>query len=133
MSTKVYVIDDDDISLFLTESMLVMEGIGKEVVALKHAPSALQTILTDLNKPGNLPGIIFLDLNMPVMSGWELLEALHAYQSQLLHTCYFYILSSAVDETERLRASHYSLVSGYLQKPLTELDVARIKSELGYE
>ena len=74
--------------------------------------------LSALSKlPENQSVVIFLDLNMPVLNGWEFLdkyvELFHERNDKII------ILSSSIDFLDRQKAKLYELVSGFLEKPLT--------------
>ncbi|WP_439882511.1 response regulator [Pontibacter sp. MBLB2868] len=132
MFNKVYIIDDDEISVFLTETMLDVEHFAKEYRGFIAAQEALDFLIHSIENKElhNLPDIIFLDLNMPFMSGWELLDALSTYETQLAGKCRIFILTSSVDAQELKRAENYKLVAGFLQKPLEDDSLDKIRGLL---
>ena len=124
MIKKVFIVDDDEISIFILESFLMTEGFAEEFVGFLDAEEALQVLLDAADE--DLPEIIFLDLNMPVLSGWDFLDALQPYEDKLLGKCNIYILTSSVDPAEIKRAQDYKLVVDYLHKPLNEAAIEKI-------
>jgi two-component system, chemotaxis family, chemotaxis protein CheY len=132
MFNKVYIIDDDEISIFLTETFLDVEHFSKEYRGYLSAQKALDDLIYDLeNKRFNsLPDIVFLDLNMPFMSGWDLLDTLDPYIDDLKDKCRFFILTSSVDVLELKKADDYPLVAGALQKPLEDGSLEKLKNIL---
>lgn len=132
MYNKVHIIDDDEISIFLTETILDVENFSKEFKGFLSAQDALEELVSTLKAKQyqNLPDLLFLDLNMPFMSGWDLLDALSPYEQDLQNKCRIFILTSSVDAVELKRAEQYKLVAGFLQKPLEEDALEKIRKML---
>lgn len=130
MFDKVHIIDDDEISIFLTEAMLDVMQFAHKYKGFTCPQNALQNLVSKLQTGDTevLPDVIFLDLNMPFISGWELLDSLQNYEDVLLKKCRIYILTSSVSEEEVEKANQYKLVAGFLQKPLDEQSIAHINS-----
>jgi len=124
MIEKAYIIDDDDISIFVTSVLLETENFAREIECFLYAEAALEKLL---RHDELLPQVIFLDLNMPVVSGWDFLEAMTGQQARFLNKCHVYILTSSVDPQEIELARKYSLVKGFLRKPLDEEEIRKIK------
>lgn len=125
---KVYNIDDDQISNFLTERVLEEAGPPMKIRSFLSAEEALDFLKQDCHS--NLPGIIFLDLNMPMMNGWEFLDELEPYKNDIQGKCHIYILTSSLDLSDTARSKEYEMVSGFIHKPLTEDDVKVILAEV---
>ncbi|WP_242919913.1 response regulator [Pontibacter liquoris] len=129
MFKKIFIVDDDAVSIFLTEAILAMEQIASEYSTFSSAKEALMVLTQSMDGTSAepLPQLILLDLNMPVMSGWDMLEALLPYEQQLLGQVEVLILTSSVDEQEIKRATEYKLVTDFLQKPLDEGAIRKLK------
>ena len=113
-----YLIDDDPVSLFLTEHMLRLEGFMAPILTFAGAEEALAHMLPRLAT--NPPGLIFLDLNMPVMDGWGFLDALAPYAPALQGGCRIYLLTSSLALIDTEKAQDHALVHGIIHKPLDE-------------
>ncbi|WP_154858859.1 response regulator [Cyclobacterium xiamenense] len=106
---KIVLIDDDPISIFVTEKLIQRNLMQPcKVFSFDNATDALR----DIYHIG--PHYLFLDLNMPEMTGWDFLEVFQPVQSEPE----IYILSSSIDERDIIKANQYHQVKKYLSKPL---------------
>jgi CheY-like chemotaxis protein len=106
---KIVLIDDDPISTFVTEK-LISKNIRFPYQIYKY-----DNAVNALKEMDNIqPNYLFLDLNMPEMTGWDFLEEFEPIES----SPEVYILSSSVDERDINKARNYSLVKKYFSKPL---------------
>lgn len=106
---KIVLIDDDPISTFVTEKLIHKNiKIPCQIFTFDNAIEALKNIYTIE------PNYLFLDLNMPEMTGWDFLEEFEPNHKNPE----IYILSSSVDERDISKAGEYRQVKKYLSKPL---------------
>lgn len=125
---KTYIIDDDQISIFLTKHCLTEAGFPGDFLSFLSAEKALNTILEEM--PTAIPQVILLDLNMPGMSGWEFLDELVPFNPQLLGRCHIYILTSSLDISDTAKSKEYELVKGLIHKVIKLEDVQTILYQL---
>lgn len=113
----IVLIDDDPISTFVTEK-LILKNVKEpcQFFKFQNAKVALDQIDTIR------PHYLFLDLNMPEMTGWDFLDI---FKPDHLKT-EVYILSSSVDERDISKADNYSIVKKYLSKPLIKSYISSI-------
>jgi CheY-like chemotaxis protein len=117
-------IDDDATGVFLTTRLFQREGLG-EVLTTFLSPVEAVAFLQKQARTNTLPQLILLDLNMPVMNGWDVLEALTRLEPHLGGRCAVYLLTSSLAPADMARAEEHPLVMGMLHKPL---DSAKIQA-----
>jgi len=125
---KTYLIDDDDLAIYLTENLLRAEGFSNCICTFQSAQQALDKLV---GKKQRVPQVVFLDLNMPTMNGWQFLEALAPYQEALRGTCHIYILTSSLALKDLEKSRQYGLVAGLIHKPLDSEEIRAIQSRFG--
>lgn len=126
---KVLLIDDDKINNFLNRS-IIEKHCGNECVVSEFInPEEAYDFLKDcaIANHENCPDVIFLDINMPEMSGFELLEKLNEENVHLNKTR-IYILSSSLDPNDIKRSKRFETVSDFISKPLDKAKIEKIKS-----
>ena len=117
---KALLIDDNDIDNFINERMITTSGFGKTVVVKNSAQGALDHLASISAKGENLPQVIFLDLNMPVMDGFAFLDEYEKFTDDLKSYCKIIVLSSSISPEDINRASTNPYVLRFINKPLSE-------------
>jgi CheY-like chemotaxis protein len=116
---KVLLVEDDPITIMVCERIIKMTEFADEVLSCDNGQKAINHIKAIVADPTIVaPEIIFLDINMPVMNGWDFLEEFAAIKSSLHFTPKIYILSSTVDPEDYKKASSFGTVTSFLSKPL---------------
>ncbi len=113
----VCIIDDDKIHHFTIEKTIQLQGLSKHIISFDNGYDALSFFHENLECPEILPDIIFLDLNMPVINGWQFLQQFAVLKSHIQKKIKIYIVSSSVIESEINRAIALEDVTGYIEKP----------------
>ena len=134
MSAKsILIIEEDTNSVQEIKKELAKLNLGFEVQTAKNGAEGLQ-VLTN-SKKLHLPDLILLNLNMPVMNGFEFLRITKSYHT--LKHIRIYVISAAFDEYEKLLVMN-SGADGYITKPLHFFEqgsqnkyVNSLKAELG--
>ena len=125
MNTKqvrVLLIDDDDDDNYIHKRILERSRFVKDVLISEDGSIALNLLREKLRKGEALPEIIFLDINMPVMTGWEFLEQIdkHHKDDIILQCAIVAMLTTSSNPDDKTRAMKYSFVKDYFNKPLTQ-------------
>ncbi len=115
---SVLIVDDDQVYRFAATKTIEATGFAKSVEQCNNGLDALNFITHAVYSYSKLPDIIFLDINMPVMDGWEFLEAYTSIAPRLSGAIKIYIVSSSVDNNDILRSKQFKHVSGYVIKPV---------------
>ncbi|MFV8281520.1 response regulator [Christiangramia marina] len=108
--SKIYLVDDQPISNFITKKLLEIEGYRGTVKDFTNPCEAMEFVSEDRD------AIIFLDLNMPEMNGWEFLEMLQSRNCS--HR--IIILTSSTSKIDVDKAKDYPAVIKYMVKPMNK-------------
>ncbi len=123
MNIKTLVIDDDEISIMLSDFLLKDNSFFPVIETYMDGDSALEHLKSEYSE--DIIYIIILDINMPLMNGWEFLEEIKAFVSQK-NTSVF-MLSSSTDKLDIEKAEKIDLVKGFFSKPLREEHLSKIQ------
>lgn len=126
-NTRFIVIDDDALNNKICRACI--EKLFKEanVTTFTDPQLGFDHLSAEYADPENeLEAILFLDINMPVMNGWEFLEKFEKLEDTLKRKIKIYILSSSVDKRDMEKAQANKNVVYYLIKPLTKETIALI-------
>ncbi|MAD96345.1 MAG: hypothetical protein CMB99_03365 [Flavobacteriaceae bacterium] len=107
---------DDDYPTNLYNQLVLKEAkVTDQVVTLFSGKEAMEYLQQETN---TVPEVLLLDLNMPLMNGWEVLDALMENEDQRLVSMKIFLLTSSpiIDDIERVKK--HPMVNGVLMKPL---------------
>lgn len=122
MFDKILCIDDDPITLMLCKKVISKTKFSKETATAQNGENALK-YFRDIKETGIenqiLPQLIFLDLNMPVMGGWEFLDCFSTTEFKDFNQIKIVILSSTIDPEDLEKTKKYPMVIDFLPKPIS--------------
>ncbi len=125
---NILIIDDDEINNFIAKKLIDKSEFKASISTFLNGETSLFFLKNGINNEAELPDIIFLDLNMPIMNGWEFLDQ---YQKEILPFInkkpIINIISSSVYKNDILKAQSYNFINKFVSKPLT---VDKIKEML---
>ena len=124
----IWVIDDDPIYQIIINKTIQRFGLFSAISTFKNGKIALDALLQLLDNDTALPDIILLDINMPVMDGWEFMEELGLIKPKFMKQIVVYIVSSSIAVEDKNKSMSYENILGYLSKPITVDDLILIAS-----
>lgn len=130
---QVALVDDDPIVQSLNGNIVRKENLCPNPLTFSNGKLLIDHILSQDSSDNHY--LVFLDLNMPVMDGWETLEELHSifFESNSRNKCLVIILTSSPDSQDLYRAYTFPLVVDYLEKPLRKEKIEQIKQLPAFE
>ncbi|MDO6601378.1 response regulator [Arenibacter palladensis] len=123
------IIDDDPIAIYgIKRSMKEIDFCNK-IVVYNNGQDAIDGLNNMVAEGIALPSIILLDLNMPIMDGWEFLDDFIKIPNNNTKKVTIYIISSSIDPRDVIKVQDYSLVSNYILKPIKSADLLKLLSD----
>ncbi|CAM4038206.1 response regulator [Flavobacterium weaverense] len=114
-----YIIDDDKLTVKLMTILISKNKFCEEIKSFYNAENALELLKQNSNNEGLLPDAILLDINMPIMDGWQFLdEFIHLSLKKKISV---FIMTSSIDPADIEKAKEYTVVKNYIEKPITSL------------
>ncbi len=122
MSKKlnVMLIDDDILALSLNKIVAAKSGIFESIITMQAAQDAIDYLCKYQLENQLLPDYIILDLNMPIMDGWDFIDKFIFIYNKINKNICIYILSSTINPDDYRRLQEIGLVKQMLAKPLSK-------------
>lgn len=111
-------VDDDPITLILFKKVVEKASFAKEIINAMNGEEAI-TFINSITSEDKKPQLIFLDLNMPIMGGWEFLDLFNDSNYYHLNNTKVIILTSTIDPEDIKKSKIYPNVIEFLSKPIT--------------
>src|SRR6202047_776042 len=118
-SVSVLLVDDDEINNFISIKLIKKALLSTEIMACLNGKYAIDQLVEVQKKdPSKLPDYILLDINMPIMNGWEFLDEYKRLNIDPSGKTKIFIISSSVFSNDINKARSYPLVKDFISKPL---------------
>jgi CheY-like chemotaxis protein len=124
----ILLIDDDFATNYLHQYHITKLGLFENIVCATNGEEAINLLFDENNKPLLRPDLIFTDINMPLMNGWEFLKAYS--EKTNCDSCRIVMLTSSIDPSDQLKASKNKYLSSYIKKPLSPSCLAELITSL---
>lgn len=124
---KVLLIDDDDTVNFINKNMIERSGITNEIIVKNSVLEALADLKREA-KEGTLPELIFVDINMPEMDGWEFIENFSRIGSSVVATKII-LLTSIINSDNMEKSKNIAAITAMKEKPVTMDMLNQIEAE----
>ena len=115
--TSICLVDDDEFYMYSMRRMIELNHLCSSVTECKNGLEAI--VFLRMLSTENMPDVIFLDINMPVMNGWEFLDEFEEIAGRFKTKTRLYVVSSSIDTSDRERAKKYAFVTDYIVKPVS--------------
>lgn len=131
---SILLIDDDNINNFIVINKLNSLNLVEQIVSVDNGEQAIAYIKECIDsKDKALPELILLDINMPVMDGWDFLEEFTHFKTEEQDQMHIYMVSSSVYNEDIEKSKQYPSVKMFISKPLhkdkmKEIILSRMKN-----
>jgi CheY-like chemotaxis protein len=123
---EILIVDDSPAFNHLTRLTIQKASIDCNIIEVSNGQRAL-----DYLSSASCPDVILLDINMPVMDGFDFLEEYARAYHQCFDKTLIYILTSSAQEVDKVKAKSFRQVKNYFEKPLTADNLNTIINDIG--
>ncbi|MCH8554173.1 MAG: response regulator [Schleiferiaceae bacterium] len=125
---RTMLVEDDKITTIIVSRMVSSHSDYEEVSTFENGQLAFDYIKSIATDPTQYPEVILLDINMPVMDGWEFLDGVSAISG--VSEIPVAVLTSSIDPEDIEKSQTYKQVLGYYTKPLNDNDLSEIAAKV---
>ena len=122
------IVDDDKIFHMMAVRLMQLTNVSDRFLTFINGREAIEYLEKNKNQEAQLPDILFLDINMPIVDGWMFLEKYDGIYQQLSKEVKIYMVSSSIDPRDTDRAKANSHIRDYISKPVSKEHLSEIFS-----
>ncbi len=132
----VMLVDDNEIDNLINQKMIEAADISAHIFTHSGARSAIE-FLKNVEKLSEivqnaLPDVIFLDIDMPLMDGFQFLDEFEKMAESTKAHCKIIMLTSSINPQDVNKSKKYSYVKKYINKPLTQENLLKLKDDADF-
>jgi len=116
---RIIIVDDDPINNMICKKVIIKTIPKADIISFTEPEAGLVYLLSMFENKQAAKAILFLDINMPTITGWEFIDQLVAGGIKINVQLFIYILSSSVNPTDKEKAKINNNVVDYIEKPLS--------------
>ncbi|QRR04018.1 response regulator [Dyadobacter sandarakinus] len=120
------VIDDDPVFTFLLKKMIEKAQVTRQTLYFENGQEAIDFLEANREQPGTLPQLILLDINMPILDGWQFLDEYAVLHRELARNIPIFMTSSSTDPEDYKRALASEFIIDYVRKPIYVKEIQSI-------
>ena len=129
MMKSILLIDDEDINLFILQNLLRLSGINAEIVFFNTSRKGINHLRDLVDRGEKFPDLILLDIEMPVLNGWDFLDLYKEFDKTHTYNCKVIIFTTSIIEQDMIKAKSYDEVEDFVNKPMTIEMLKNIQQE----
>jgi CheY-like chemotaxis protein len=122
----IWVVDDDPIYQIIVNKIIKKSELFLSVSSFKNGKDAIDALKNTLENKESFPNVILLDINMPIMDGWEFMDEMVLLKPKINEPLQIYIVSSSIALEDKVKAKNYPEIVAYLSKPINANDLILI-------
>lgn len=120
------VIDDNDVYQFVMKNSINKLNPNIKILAYLNGEEGIESLKEMIENKQPLPDVILLDINMPIMDGWEFMNEFIKIKPKLPRVMPIYLTTSSLDASDIDKAKSYEDITGFLSKPIDRHTLLKI-------
>lgn len=124
------IIDDDKLYQFTIQKVIEKTQKASQIISFPNGYEAINFFKSHLSQPDKLPEIILLDINMPIMDGWQFLNEYLSLENQIVKKSIIYVVTSSIDNADKLKVKSLERIKDFVVKPVSKDRLVEILEEL---